>query len=219
MDNNENMILPEAGKDEGRKKEQENPNVKDDNSAAEQFGGLPIESLINKPIVAAAQGQQELTAVYIDGIKKLAYKGESESETNTMEFTYELPVMNPYDLQAEPIKKTIKAPLLSLVPVPAFTMDELSVDFDMEVKSKEMSDSRTHEDASATVNYNSWFGLEASVTGHISSDTEHKRQTDCSATYKIHAQAVQQPPSEGMEKLTELLSQAMEPIKKDSEKE
>lgn len=73
---------------------------------------------------------------------------------------------------------TVKASLLSLVPVPAFTMD-------------------------------------ASITGSVSSDSHHKRQTDSTAAYEIHAKTVQQPPSEGMEKLNSLLAQAMEPIKKE----
>lgn len=188
----------------------ENQPLKKD-STAEQFAGLPIESLICKPIVAAAQGQQELTAVYIDGIKKLAYTGKDGKKTNTLDFTYERPVVKA-DGSMGSQSCTIHAPLLSLVPLPAFTMDELTVDFNMEVKSMEMSDDKTHKDVSSTVNYNSWFGLDASITGNVTADSEHKRQTDSSATYTIHARAVQQPPSEGMEKLTSLFAQAMEPI-------
>lgn len=52
----------------------------------------------------------------------------------------------------------------------------------------------------------------------IISDSEHRRQTDSSATYKIHARAIQQPPSEGMAKLTSLFAQAMEPIAVDGSK-
>lgn len=188
----------------------ENQPLKKD-STAEQFTGLPIESLICKPIVAAAQGQQELTAVYIDGIKKLAYTGKDGKKTNTLDFTYERPVVKA-DGSMGSQSCTIHAPLLSLVPLPAFTMDELTVDFNMEVKSMEMSDDKTHKDVSSTVSYNSWFGLDASITGNVTADSEHKRQTDSSATYTIHARAVQQPPSEGMEKLTSLFAQAMEPI-------
>lgn len=176
---------------------------------AEQFAALPIESLICKPIIAAAQGQQELTAVYIDGIKKLAY--DENGNTNKLSFSYKRPVVQP-DGTMSSQDCTIDAPLLSLVPVPAFTMDELTVDFNMEVKNTEMSGSKTHTDVSSTVKYNSWFGLNASITGNVSSDTEHKRQTDSTATYTIHARAVQQQPSEGMAKLTALFAQSMEPI-------
>lgn len=182
------------------------------NGAAGQFAGLPIESLICKPIVAAARGQQELTAVYIDGIKKLAYKDGKSGDTNIIEFNYERPTIKADGGEGKD-DYTIKAPLISLVPVPAFTMDELTVDFNMEVKSMEMSEDKTHADVNSTVKYNSWFGLDASITGNVSSDSDHKRQTDSTATYKIHARAVQQPPSEGMAKLTSLLAQAMEPKK------
>lgn len=176
-----------------------------------QFAGLPIESLICGPILAAAKGQQELTALYIDGVKKLAYEDESAKKMNQIEFQYERPIIGA-DKKVTVQKCKVEAPLISLVPVPAFTMDELTVDFDMEVKSTELQDDKSHKDASSTVKYNSWFGLDASITGNISSDSEHKRQTDSSATYKIHARAVQQPPSEGMAKLTSLMAQAMEPI-------
>lgn len=176
-----------------------------------QFAGLPIESLICGPILAAARGQQELTALYIDGVKKLAYEDESAKKTNQIEFQYERPIIGA-DKKVTVQKCKVEAPLISLVPVPAFTMDELTVDFDMEVKSTELQDDKSHKDASSTVKYNSWFGLDASITGNISSDSENKRQTDSSATYKIHARAVQQPPSEGMAKLTSLMAQAMEPI-------
>ena len=176
-----------------------------------QFAGLPIESLICGPILAAARGQQELTALYIDGVKKLAYEDESAKKTNQIEFQYERPIIGA-DKKVTVQKCKVEAPLISLVPVPAFTMDELTVDFDMEVKSTQLQDDKSHKDASSTVKYNSWFGLDASITGNISSDSEYKRQTDSSATYKIHARAVQQPPSEGMAKLTSLMAQAMEPI-------
>ncbi len=179
--------------------------------AANQFVGLPIESLICAPILAAAKGQQELTAVYIDGVKKLAYKDGEKGAANTLELEYSRPYIKE-DKTMDSQKCKLSAPLLSLVPVPAFTMDELVVDFNMEVKSQEMQNDKTQTDVSTNVKYNSWFGLSASISGNVSSSSERKRQTDCSATYSIHARAVQQPPSEGMAKLTALFAQAMEPI-------
>ena len=114
-------------------------------------------------------------------------------------------------------KTEIKAPLLSLIPVPALTMDEATVDFTMEVKEMDMADSKTHEDTSDTVSYGSWFSAKCSITGKVSSVKEHKKQKDSSVTCAMQASAVQQPSEEEMEKLTALLSQAMEPIKTDPE--
>lgn len=184
--------------------------------AAELFAGLPIELLICGPILAAAKGQQALTDVYIDGILNLAYeekpeKGKPTPPTRILEFKYQ----RPFVVQDNaPVYQdaSIQAPLLSLVPVPAFTMDELTVDFEMEVKSSDLQTDKDHKEAGGEVNYHSMFGLSAKITGNISSDSTHTRQTDSSAKYKIHARAIQQPPSEGMAKLTSLFAQAMEPI-------
>lgn len=73
-------------------------------------------------------------------------------------------------------------------------------------------DSSTSSDTTATSTYHSWFGLDASINGKVSSDTEHTRQTDKSATYKVYAHAVQQPPAGGMDKVAALLGQAVEPV-------
>ena len=96
-----------------------------------------------------------------------------EKSENELEFQYERPVIK-LDGTVDSEKCTIKAPLLSLVPLPAFDMDELTVDFNMEVKHMEMSEDKTHKDASATVNYNSWFGLDVTITGSVSSAHELK---------------------------------------------
>ena len=189
----------------------------DQGNIADSFAGLPIESLICAPILAAAKGQQELTAVYLDGIMKLAYKdgkppAEGESaKTNAIELTVQRPVTGS-DGTVKPQDMTISAPLLSLVPLPAFTMDELTVDFEMEVKQSDVREDTTKSDISSSLSYKSWFGLNANITGNVSSDSTHKRETDSTATYKIHARAVQQEPSEGMAKLTSLFAQMMEPI-------
>ncbi|MCM1253105.1 MAG: DUF2589 domain-containing protein [Clostridium sp.] len=182
----------------------------DKSNIAQNFVGLPIESLICAPIIAAAKGQQELTAIYVDTVKSLAYQKDGTS-TNKLDFTMDRPITKS-DGSVSTQKFNISAPLLSLVPVPAFTMDELTVDFDMEVKTSDMSQSKTAADVASSLNYKSWYGLSANITGSVSSDSTHKRETDTSAIYKIHARAIQQPPSEGMAKLTALFSQMIEPI-------
>ena len=196
---------------QGEEQKVNEPAVKNDLSEA-GFEGVPIESLICAPIVAAAKGQQQLTSVYVDTVMKLAYKdGTPDGETNILKMKMDRPVTT-NDGKVEMESCIIEAPLLALVPLPAFTMDELTVDFDMEVKTTELKQDETKSDVSSQVGFKSWYGLNANITGNVSSDSLHKRQTDNSATYSIHARAIQQPPSEGMAKLTSLCAQMMEPI-------
>ena len=90
--------------------------------------------------------------------------------------------------------------------------DELTVDFDMGLKPPEFDQSQTTATDSTNREYQSWFGLKANITGSVTTDSTHKRQTDSTATYKVYAHANQQPPSEGMAQLTSLFAQTIEPI-------
>ena len=181
-----------------------------DATDAAAFGELPIESLICAPIIAATRGQRQFVDVYVDGIKELATTGK-DGATNTIDMPLERPVIKP-DGSMTSQKVTVKAPVLSLVPLPALLMDSISVDFNIEVKSGSLENTKKSGSANADVNYKSWFGLGASIKGTVTSDSAHRRSTDSSATYHIVARAVQQPPSEGMAKLTALLASAIEPI-------
>lgn len=211
---------------EGTLKEGDTPK-KDGTDVASSFAGLPIESLIGGPFLAAAKVQQQLAATYVDTVMKLAYRekeekkekngendGKTTKETNLLTFEVPRPIINENDGSVTVENMQINAPLLALVQIPSFQMDEVTVDFDMEVKTSDMKSDETKAAVSSTVNFKSWFGLNANITGNVSSDSVHKRESDSSATYKIHARAIQQPPSEGMAKLTSLLTQAMEPLRK-----
>lgn len=183
---------------------------------ANSFVGLPLEALIGKPFIAAARSQQELTAIYVDTVMGLAYdKSDSETSGNKKANTLTIEANRPVITQEGTMDSTtvkVEAPLLPLVPIPAFTMDEVVVDFNMEVKTNSTSENKSHGEAATKLGYKSWFGVNAEITGNITSDSTHKRSTDSSATYTIHARAVQQPQTEGMAKLNSILSSFMEPI-------
>lgn len=133
------------------------------------------------------------------------------TKTNTLDFTFNRPFISE-DGSTTTKEESVNASLLSLAPVPTFTIDEVVVDFDMEVKNSEVSTENKNATVESTVGYKSFRGLSTNIKGSVTSDSEHKRETDTSATYKIHARAVQQPPAAGMNKLTDLLAQTMEPI-------
>lgn len=187
----------------------------DSKSITNSFVGLPLETLIGTPFIAAAKAQQELTATYVETVWDLAYGKKTDKDDkkiNTLDLTIERPIISQDGSNVNVKKFTVSAPILSLVPVPAFTMDEVVVDFDMEVKNSEISTEKSSEGIESTLGYKSFWGVSASIKGNVTADSEHKRETDTSATYKIHARAVQHPAASGMEKLTDLLTQAMEPI-------
>ncbi len=176
----------------------------DNNSAiASQFVGLPLGLLVCQPIMEVAKGQAALCQVYLDNLFALAFQSDEktgELKAKTIKFTLNRMVINNGDQKTLPMQ--VEAPLLSLVPVPAFTM---------EVRDQSVDKSSTTASSTATAGYSGW-GFKASISGSVTTQGEHTRTTDKSAKYEIYARACQQPPAEGMAKLTSIVASVIEPV-------
>lgn len=187
-------------------------NVKGDGELTDQFAGLPLGLLICTPIIEVAKGQAELCRVYLEYVFKLAYvNGDAKKgQLNMITFNLNRPVTDGQgNLSQQAIQ--VNAPLLSLVPVPAFTMQEATVQFTMELKEQvvDKSDSGT---SVTTETGMSFWGFNAKLTGNVTTNSSHARTTDQSAKYDIYARASQQAPAEGMAKLTTVFASVIEPI-------
>lgn len=120
------------------------------------FETLPIDQLICAPILAVAQGQSELCGVYLDYLFELAFeKDDQGNPTDTarvIKFNLNRTVLSPEgDTKIQQV--VVEAPLLSLVPVPAFTMDETTVRFTMEVKEVNTSKNTTGTETTASAGF------------------------------------------------------------------
>ena len=182
---------------------------------AEEFGRsfatLPMGQLICGPIIAVAQGQAELCRVYLDYLFELAFReGDPEKGINSVKFKLPRQIVTP-EGDTKTVELEVEAPLLSLVPVPAFTMDEATVQFTMEVKDIKTDKSGSASSLDTMAKFSAW-GFSSSVTGKVTTSHENTRTTDQSAKYDIFARASQQPPAEGMAKLTALFASVVEPI-------
>lgn len=185
------------------------------NDVTEAFAGLPLGLLVCQPILEVAKGQLALCRVYIDQLLELAYVDPNDTSkgTRTVSFTFDRLIIDKVTGKETTKTMTLNVPLISLVPMPAFTMDEATVDFNMEVKEATVDTNDSSSSFSTTESFDFW-GCSASITGNISANNSHTRSTDSTAKYTIHARAVQQPPTEGMAKLTSLFASSIEPYEK-----
>lgn len=192
------------------------PVLKDGDNTASYFTNLPISQLICEPFIAIAKGQMELCMVYIDTLFKIAFNSSASSldeanETRILQMKYSRPVIDETTGEFSTKDFYINAPLLSLVPIPAFTMDSADVDFDMEVNiANNVTDTQTQE-ATASANFSFWT-CKCNVSGKVSNNRTSAFSNSQKATYRISVHASQQAPAEGMAKLTALLAETMEPI-------
>lgn len=184
---------------------------------SDNFTGLPIGLLICQPLIEAAKGQAELCNVYLDQLFRLAFKtmpnlekGEAV-ETRTVKFKLNRMVVDATSGDTKPVTVEVEAPLLALVPVPAFTMEEATVNFTMEVKDS-TSDKITQSDESTLQSSLSAWGFSTTISGKVTTSRENTRTSDKTAKYDIYARAAQQPAAEGMAKLSSIFASVIEPI-------
>ena len=139
----------------------------------QQFTGLPLGLLVCTPIIEVAKGQAELCRVYLDYVFKLAYKdGKQDGEANVIKFKLNRPVTDGEgNISQQEIE--VSAPLISLVPVPAFTMDEATVQFTMEVKEQVVDTSS--KDTSTSSQFGLLLGFNAQLSGSVTTSASNTR--------------------------------------------
>jgi hypothetical protein len=179
---------------------------------ASNFVGLPIRELIGAPLKAAAEAQYDLSATMISYIQQVGFKKEGEKlTTNMLKFDLERPVVNEEAGTVSTAKVQVQAPLLGLAPIPALLVEDVNIDFQLEVKASNRTTDKETASGTAELKYD-WYKGSLTVRGEVSASRENTRSTDHTAKYQVNVRARQQPPTDGMAKLMGLLASAVEPI-------
>lgn len=184
---------------------------------SDNFTGLPIGLLICQPLIEVARGQAELCNVYLDQLFRLAFKTmpdltKAEAvEARTVKFKLNRMVVDAASGQTKPVQVEVEAPLLALVPVPAFTMEEATVNFTMEVKDSAADKLSETSEGSMESSLSVW-GFSSTISGKVTTSRENTRSSDKTAKYDIYARSAQQPAAEGMAKLSSIFAPVIEPI-------
>lgn len=172
------------------------------------FKGIPIQYLIGAPLQAACESQTMLAQAMVDFIDDIAF--DDNGNTQLIKFDLQRPVQTDNGVTTQDF--SVQAPLLGLVPIPALLIDTVTIDFTMEVTSSVQK--KTSQDTETKVDVDAKLGMwgSANMSGKVSTHRENTRSTDKSAKYEFHVEAHQQPPTEGMSKLMDLLASTVEPI-------
>ncbi len=181
-------------------------------NVASNFQGLPIAELIASPLRAACDSQKLLAQSAFEFMTQIGFTDDKHTQARLLEFKLERPVEG----QGGKSEVTVRAPFIGLVPIPSLLIDDVQIDFQMEVTdtatSKDSTSSEVTTDASASFNFG-WFGKgSVSIHGKVTSARENTRSTNQTAKYQVHVSARQQKPSEGLSKLMDIMAACIEPI-------
>lgn len=185
---------------------------------ADKFKGLPMRELIGGPLFAAAEAQEKLASIAWDYYQKIAYDGEGNTKkTRLLEFTLDRPVVQDGVVSDSNNKVTVKAPFIGLVPIPSLLIDRVDIDFQMEVTDTNSTTDRASTEASMDIS-SKWFGVNVGISGKVSSSRENTRSTNQTAKYQVHVTASQQPRTEGLAKLMDIMAACIEPVPTETQK-
>jgi len=202
-------------------------------SMAEQFTGLPMGDLIGAPLRAAAKANQMMAVTQTNFLLDTAFQ-YNEADNNyspimvTMGVTRGVLVpVDPSQPDQEPtieqVTSTFDIPLLTLLPLNSLAVDDVTVKFDMEVKSSfsETTNETTEEAMSAQASWKAKVGygiFSAEVTGSVSYDSKATSSHDTayeksnSAQYSVSVHAGQLPLPDGVKVIIQAFTNAISPI-------
>lgn len=176
----------------------------------ENFKGIPMRELIGAPLFAAAEAQEKLASIAWDYYKKIGYEEDGKT-TRLLKFEVNRPIVEDGHVKEGNNKQQVEAPFIGLVPIPSLLINRIDVDFQMEVTDTNSSTDRSSADASTDIS-SKWFGVSVGISGKVSSSHENTRTTNQTGKYQVHVTATQQPQTEGLSKLMDIMASCIEPI-------
>ncbi|MCW8856916.1 MAG: DUF2589 domain-containing protein [Kangiella sp.] len=205
-------------------------------SMAEQFTGLPMGDLIGAPLLAAAKANSAMAATQTKFLldtcfaKETTDDGKDHYQPVLIKMTLSRGVLVPVDPtqpDQEPtiseVKTTFDLPLLTILPLNSLAVDDVSIGFDMEVKSSfsESTNDKTEQALSAESSFSAKVGygvFSAEVSGSVSYDSSSSSSRDThyeksnSAQYSVKVHAGQIPLPQGVTTIIQAFTNSISPI-------
>ena len=170
--------------------------------------GIPIDYLVSAPLMAAGRANISLAQSMEEFVFQVGFEGGDPTKgTNNIVFNLQRPYTDPNTNEVTTQTITVTCPLLGLVPIPALLVDNVTVDFTTSIDTS----SSTTTSTAATIDA-SYRGAGFTVSGQVTASRQQMRQSNQSATYTFHVEASQQPATEGMGKLMDVMASCVTPI-------
>jgi len=168
---------------------------------------LPIDRLIGEPLDAMIKAQVNAGLQYLDFVRTQCVK---DGKAIMMEFDYDETLVDTEGNYRGVYQKTIRIPLLAMVTHPTLSLQDGTVDFEMEVTHfTEAKDDAQEENAPAGP-IASMVGVpqRGIVKGKVSHKPAQTRRSDTRARYSIHAAVKREDAPEAMMRVIDFLTDA-----------
>lgn len=190
---------------------------------ADQFKGLPMSDLIGGPLMAACNAQVQLAQATANFIQTVGFLPQADGQTGPQQirqvaFQFNRPAGDAPAADGTIPSETVslEVPLLAVVKVPALSITNVDITFNMEVKNSTSDSTASSKEAKGSVDASvGWgpFSAKISISGSVSSSSKSERTSDSSAKYNVSVKAQDTGMPEGLARVLDIMNQAIAPTK------
>lgn len=168
-----------------------------------EFQSLPLDFIVAAPLVAAVNAQRAV----VESTKNLLLSMiDKDNQPIPIEINYSY-----QDTATTDKKVAIKAPLLTIVPMPHLRIDSLTTHFKYEItqtiRDTKETQAALQTEAKTGAALSPW--VSASLSGNVSSKSSNEASTNRSGCLEITVHASEAPMPEGLSRLLSLLTNAI----------
>lgn len=181
----------------------------------DNFKGIPIADLMSAPLIASCEAQTRICREIVTFVKSLI---KEDGTPQTLDFIINQMLPNNSG-ELQKVSSKVKAPILGLVPVPGLLINDIEIEFTMEVHSTStISSNKNGRDdggkkttkSDVDPNLKEWLKDDnIQMTGVLSSNNKSNRSTDNSAKYNIKILAKQYQMPEGMARVLDMMAHSI----------
>lgn len=176
----------------------------DPNFTGSVINALPIDKMISGPLNAMITAQVSASKSYADFLQSVCIK---DGKALQLSFDYDETVVDQEGNYQGILQRSMRIPLMAAIEHPNLSIEEGTVDFELEVSSAEATSSSTEAGAELEASVG-WGPVSAKLTGRVSHKSEQTRSSDTRAKYSFHTSIRRQPPPEALMRVIDFLTDA-----------
>lgn len=169
------------------------------------INSLPIEQMVAAPLMAAIKAQKEMSLQLAEYINSVGLDTNGNVRVVTFNYTDKLIGENG---EITPVERSVQAPFLALTGIPNFAMEQVEINFELEVKTAEM-DKQALDAKSNAETSGKFFGVSFKMNASVSHHSEQTRSTDTSAKYSFRVTAQRQEPPESLMRVLDIMTNSL----------
>jgi hypothetical protein len=182
----------------------------DPNLIGAVVNACPIDKMVAAPLIAAAQAHTRMCKTYADWVLSVGVD-PSTGKARNIQFDFDEVIVNPDGSAAQVVTRTLRAPLLALLPHPVIGIKSVNLAFDLEI-SQSSSETSSNEAEGGFEAKVGWGPFSVTMHGKVSHKDQQTRSTDTRAKYHFDVTAERLEPAEGMHRVLEAITNAIKPI-------